>query len=194
MAESTYFIFMVIVGLIIILTFTIIIIFAFPRFSPIPYYPSNHKDMLHILKALNARKDQTIVDLGAGDGIVIFKAAQKAYEEKLNTQFYAVEINPVLLLILWIRKLLHPNRKSIHIVRANMFTTNYSFLSNFQSHNFITFYLYISPWFIEQTIKNAQKRFKNFEVVSYFYPVKCLSTYKEEIVNGVHKLHIYSKK
>jgi len=185
---------MFIFGLIIVFIFIIIILFAFPRFSPIPYYPSNHKDMSHILKALNVRKDQFIVDLGAGDGIVIFKAAQEAYQNNLNTQFYAVEINPVLLLILWIRKLFHANRKNIYIVRADMFTTNYDFLSHFQLDDLMTLYLYISPWFINKTIKNAQKYLKNFEVVSYFYPVRCLSTYKEEIVNGVHKLHIYSKK
>jgi len=115
------------IGLIICL-FVIIIIFSFPQFSPIPYFPSNGRDIPLILKALNIRSDQTIIDLGAGDGIVIFRAAERAFQNKCNTKFIAVEINPILLLILHIRRLLHPNRKNIKIINTDMFSINYSLL------------------------------------------------------------------
>ena len=52
-----------------------------------------------------------MIDLGAGDGIVIFKAASQAFQKRLNTKFIAVEINPVLILILYLRRLFHPNKK-----------------------------------------------------------------------------------
>ena len=91
--------------------FIIIIIFIFSskKFSPIPYFPSQPVDLPLIIKALNLKSNQTVFDLGAGDGIIIFKAAQQAYKQKLNTQFVAVEINPVLILILHLRRLFHPN-------------------------------------------------------------------------------------
>jgi len=169
----------------------IIILFAFPQFSPIPYFPSNGKDIPLILNTLHIQNNQTIIDLGAGDGIIIFKAADKAYQDKLNTKFIAVEINPVLLFILHIRRIFHPNKHNIQILNTNMFTINYSRYALHVSR--FTFYLYISPWFIEKTVVNIEKQIKEFDLVSYFYQVKCLPKYKEEIKVGVHKVFKYTE-
>jgi 16S rRNA A1518/A1519 N6-dimethyltransferase RsmA/KsgA/DIM1 with predicted DNA glycosylase/AP lyase activity len=159
----------------------------------VPYYPSNALDMPLILKALHIRKNQTIIDLGAGDGIVIFKAATEALQSKLNTKFIAVEINPVLLLVLHIRRLLHPNRNNIRIIKRDMFSMNYSSLfPNLPNH--LTVYLYISPWFIEKTVGNIAKQIKQFDLVSYFYQVKCLPQLKEEMKEGVHKVYTYNSR
>ena len=185
---------MVILIIIAVLLLVVIILFAFPQFSPIPYFPSNAKDVPLILKTLNLRNNQTIIDLGAGDGIVIFKGAEKAFQDKLNTQFIAVEINPVLLLILHIRRLLHPNRANIRILRQDMFTMSYADLTDSTGSTDLTIYIYISPWFIEKTIKNIERQLPSFNVVSYFYPVKCLPEYKEEVKEGVHKVYSYTAK
>lgn len=175
---------------VVICLFVVVIIFSSPRLSPIPYFPSNGKDMPLILQALNIRNNQTIVDLGAGDGIVIYAAATQAFQNKLNTKFIAVEINPILLLVLHIRRLLHPNRKNIQIIKADMFSMKFSPL--IASHYpLTTFYLYISPWFIEKTIINISSQIQSFDLVSYFYQVKCLPEYKEEIKKGVHKVYSY---
>lgn len=173
------------------LTLIIIIIFSFPRFSPIPYFPSNKKDLSHILAALDVRSGQTIIDLGAGDGIIIFEAARQAFLKKLNTQFYAVEINPVLLLILFIRRLFHPNRNNIHIIKRDMFTMSYDDILDGKN---ATFYLYISPWFIEKTVTNITKQLQKFELVSYFYRVTCLPLHKETVIMGVHSLYTYRQR
>jgi len=183
-------IFYVLSALLCILVLTIIIIFAFPRFSPIPYFPSNKKDMSLILPALQLKNKQTVIDLGAGDGIVIFKAADIAYHKALDTRFIAVEINPVLLLILSLRRLFHPNRKNIYIVKADMFEIDYSLYVS-KSNSFVTFYIYISPWYIEKTILNIKKQYRQFDVVSYFYQVKCLSRHAEKMKEGIHKLYSY---
>lgn len=176
-----------IIGLIICI-FIVIIIFSFPQFSPIPYFPSNGKDIPLILKSLLLRSNQTVIDLGAGDGVVIFKAAEKAYQDNLNTKFIAVEINPILLFILYIRRLFHPNRKNIQIVNKDMFSLSYTHLIN--SPN-VTFYIYISPWFIEKTTANIKSQIKKFDLVSYFYQVKFLEEHKENITHGVHKIFSY---
>ncbi|MCX6732600.1 MAG: hypothetical protein NTV98_03615 [Candidatus Roizmanbacteria bacterium] len=179
---------------IILTVLIIIIIFSFPQFSPIPYFPSNSKDIKLILKALAIRNDQTIVDLGAGDGIVIFKAAEEASHNSLNTKFIAVEINPILLLILHLRRLFHPNRKNIRIVNRDMFYMDYSKLISTDLSRFqpvLTFYIYISPWFIKKTVSNIVKQIKVFDLISYFYQVKCLPKHKEKIVEGVHKIFTY---
>ncbi len=83
--------------------FIISYIFVSRKHSPVPYFPTNKKDVPLIIKALNLKLNHTVIDLGAGDGLVIFKAADEAYERGFDTKFYAVEINPILILILYIK-------------------------------------------------------------------------------------------
>lgn len=182
---------MIFFSLIVLFILYVIIIFAFPRFSPIPYFPSNKKDLHIILQALNVCDNQTIIDLGAGDGIIIFEAARQAFLEKFTTQFYAVEINPILLLVLHIRRLLHRNRANIHIIKRDMFTMTYDDILKGEN---TTFYLYISPWFIEKTVANITKQVSQFDLVSYFYRVSCLPRHTETRKEGIHSLYTYRQK
>lgn len=180
---------MLILGTIIALIILIvIIIFAFPQFSPIPYFPSNGRDIPMIIEGLNLTNNQTIIDLGAGDGMVVFKAAQKAKKKNLNTQFIALELNPILIGILHLRRLLHPNRKNIKIIWGDMFKINYQILT-FDVPR-LTFYLYISPWFIEKVVQKVRKELPSARFVSYYYPIKSFK-HKEKKVTGVHSLYTY---
>jgi len=171
----------------IIIFFVIIFIFSSKKLSPIPYFPSQKIDLPLITGALNLKNNQTLIDLGAGDGIVIFNASKIAFEKKLNTKFIAVEINPILILVLYIRRLFHPNKKNIRIVYADIFHLDFKTL---KPSNFITIYLYISPWYLEKTILNIKKQALNFKVVSYMYPIKSLKN-KEKIIKGKNKVFIY---
>jgi len=173
----------------IILITIIIVIFSSKKLSPIPYFPSQPVDLSLIVKALNLKNNQTVIDLGAGDGIVIFKAAGKAFQQKLNTQFVAVEINPILIFVMYLSRLFHPNKKNIKIVRDDIFKMNFDKLLTFNS-SLLTFYLYISPWYLEKTINNCKLKIKNFSVVSYMYPVKSLKK-SEKIIQGKNKIFIY---
>lgn len=179
----------------VVILFIILAIFIFSSktLSPIPYFPSQPVDIPLIVKTLKLKNNQTLVDLGAGDGIVIFKAASKSLRKKLNTKFVAVEINPILILILYLRKFFHPNRRNIKIVHDDIFKMN------FESYNqctdaacrvSTTFYLYISPWFLEKTVSNIKKQISKFSVISYMYPIKSLKK-KERIILGKNKIFIY---
>ena len=185
-------------GFITFIIFIIIIIFIFSskRLSPIPYFPSQPVDIPLIVKALNLKNNQIIIDLGAGDGIVIFSVAQQSYKQKLNTKFVAVEINPVLILVLHLRRLFHPNKKNIKIVRDDIFKMDFSRYTQCTDAKFCvstTFYLYISPWFLEKTILNIKNQVSKFSVVSYMYPLKFKADFnKFKVINGKNKIHIYS--
>lgn len=173
---------------------TIIFLFSSKILSPIPYFPSQPVDMPLIIKALSLKNNQTVFDLGAGNGIVIFKAAQQSYRQKLNTKFVAVEINPVLILILYLRRLFHPNRKNIKIIHDDIFKMDFSELTMKQLNN-VTIYLYISPWFLEKTIENylsteALAKADKLKFVSYMYPIKSLMK-NEKIIQGKNKIFIY---
>lgn len=182
---------LILLAILFIIIFGVIAIFAFPQFSPIPYFPSNSKDLSIILKALNIHSNQVIFDLGAGDGIIIFEAAHKSHAEKLNTKFVAVEMNPVLVTILHIRRLLHPNKKNINIILGDMFKVNYS---EFMSKNSTaTVYIYVSPRFIPKIISNVQKHFKVFDFVSYYYPIEKNMKPSAEGVHSVYTKTFKSK-
>lgn len=148
----------------------VISLFAFPKLSPIPYFPSQKKDVPLIIKSLGVKNNQVIIDLGAGDGLIVFEAARAAYEKSLNTRFIALEINPILYFLLHVKNMFHKNRKNIQIVFGDMFRINYkNILPKVKSE--IVFYLYISPWFLEKVSDILQKQLKNFYIISYMYTV-----------------------
>ena len=165
--------------------------FIFPQLSIIPYFPTNNKDLKKIKKILSLKNNQIITDLGAGDGVIIFKAAEEAYKHNLNTKFIAIEINPILICALYIRRLFHSNKENIQIRRGDIFKMNYKNEFGHSSQD-LTFYIYISPWLITGLVKKIKKVGKPFSLVSYMYPLK--NCKPEKIVAGVHKRYYYSIK
>jgi hypothetical protein len=161
---------MIVLAIIFLLVLATIIIFASPQLSPIPYFPSNPKDMNLIIKSLRLKKNQIVFDLGAGDGIVVFAGAQKAHDQKLNTHFVAVEMNPILAFILQIRRFMHPNKKNIKIIWSDMFKVDYNSLS--ADYSTKTVYIYVSPRFIPRIINAVEPELKQFDLISYYYPIE----------------------
>lgn len=179
---------MIYLYIIFLFVLVIILFFSSKTLSPIPYFPSNKKDLPLIIKALGLKNDQVVIDLGAGDGIIIFEAAKKAYQKGLNTQFIAVEINPILILIMFLKRLFHPNKKNIKIEYNNIFKFNSNNL-NRQSTKSLTFYLYLSPWFLNKIIKILKLKIPKFKIVSYMYEIKNLN--KEKVLSGINKIYLY---
>ncbi|MCS7093243.1 MAG: hypothetical protein NZL96_02345 [Patescibacteria group bacterium] len=185
------------VFLIIVLIFFLVITFFFLKFiSPVPYFPSHPKDLPLIIKAFNLRNNQAVVDLGAGDGSVILKAAQAAYQKKLTTKFFAFEINPILVLIIFLRRLVHSNKKNIKIFLDDLFDFQIKKI-NLCSPISLTFYLYLSPWYLEKVLRKIKKisienqlLLKELKIVSYFYPLPKIKPSK--IFRGkVNTIYVY---
>lgn len=160
----------------------VIVVFASPRISPIPYFPSHKKDIPLIVSSLKISNNQVIFDLGAGDGVVIFAAALDAYRQNINTRFVAIELNPILGVILHLRRLFHPNKNQITIAIGNMFRVDYP---EFIGSDAPTFYIYVSPRFIPRIINHVRISQPHFRLVSYFYPI-----YQGQIslANGEHPI------
>ncbi|PIZ63301.1 hypothetical protein COY16_02410 [Candidatus Roizmanbacteria bacterium CG_4_10_14_0_2_um_filter_39_13] len=173
----------------IIFPLIILIFFYFfsSKVSPIPYFPTNKADLDKIVKALDMKKDGVILDLGAGDGTVIFAAAKKAYQDNLNTQFFAIDVNPILIAYMWLRRLFHPNKANINLILGDMFKVDYATILKKYSQR--VFYIYISPWFTEATAHMINDQKLDATIVSYFYPVE---NKKEDLkITGVHDIYIY---
>src|SRR3989344_1592356 len=178
-------------GLIILaLTIGLIFLFTSPSLSPVPYFPTNKKDLALVIEKLEMNNNQIIYDLGAGDGMVLFEAAKWAGHAKLDTKFIGVEINPILVLILLVRCFFHPNKKNIHIVLGDMFKFDYrQFVKNENMEN--VFYMYISPWYLEKTVNQIRKLDTPVRIVSYMYAIKSLQ-HLEEKKMGLHQITSYN--
>lgn len=169
--------------------------FVSRKLSPIPYFPSNKKDINKIVLSLQLANDQVVYDLGAGDGVVIFAAATEAHRKKLNIKFIAIEINPILIAVIWLRLLIHPNRKNIKVMYGDIFSIRYTKYD--VPYTKTTFFAYISPWFLSKVFKNCKLQFSNlpagrhgFKFVSYFYPIPNLTS--SRTIKGVHPTYVYS--
>ncbi|MCL4374272.1 hypothetical protein M1523_00260 [Patescibacteria group bacterium] len=174
---------MVLLLLLILALLAVIVIFAFPAVSPIPYYPSRHRDLGLIAQAMDLHDGQTVVDLGAGDGTVVFFAASQAQRQRLRIKFVAIEINPILVMALLIRRLFHPAKKNIQVVWADFFRWQPN------PANERVFYLYGAPW-LNDKIANRLRQFpgKN-RLVSYYYPVAGLTA--QQRIQGINRIFVY---
>ena len=164
----------------IVSVFVIIIIFVSRKYSPVPYFPTNKKDIPLIIKALDLKNNKTIVDLGAGDGIVIFEAAKEASNLGLDNKFYAVDINPILVLIMNLRRLFHKNRKNIYVLQDD-FTK-----MQLKRFKYAVFYLYLSPKYLEIVYKKIKTEAKKPKIITYFYKPKT----KIKKLKGINNLYM----
>lgn len=170
-----------------------LIFFSFPELSPVPYFPSNQNDKDLILKGLNIRNDQAIIDFGAGDGWVLFEAARVAQGKKFNTKFVLVEINPFLILVLHFKRLLHPNKNNITILRRDIFKVDMktdSAFSGFKNIKNMTIYMYVSPRFLPVLTKKILEYNKVAAIVTYFYALP--DRKPNQIYSGKHNVYLYN--
>jgi len=175
------------IAIILIVLFGAIIYTFSSAISEIPFFPTNNKDLPKIIHAMKLKNDQTVVDLGAGTGTVIFAAALDAHHKGLNTTFVAIDINITLVAWMYVLRLFHPNRARITIILGDLFKTDYRKLM--ESCTYPLFYLYVSPWLTDKLGAIIQKAKLNGRVVSYYYPMEKHTPL--ETINGLHKIYVY---
>lgn len=62
-----------------------------------PYLPTLRPQIATALQLLGLKKDQTLLELGCGDGKVLIAAAEQGY------RVIGIELNPFLALVAWLR-------------------------------------------------------------------------------------------
>jgi len=181
------------IAILLFLLFLITVYFFSSKVSPIPYYPTNSKDIDKIISEMDLKKAKMLIDLGAGDGTVVFAAADQAHKLGLETIFVAVDVNPILAWIMQIRKAFHPHKKYIIILNTDMYLYSFKDLINkyvpSQKNNKIVFYIYISPVYIPRTFEMIKKLKKPTRIVSYFYPIH--EAKPKKTTAGIHEIFTY---
>lgn len=174
---------LILLGIVLVI---IAILFLSKTLSPVPFYPTNRQDLSAITKNL-VKGPTLVVDLGAGNGRVIFAAARQAYKIHHKAQFIALDINPALVAWMRLRRLFHPNRKHIRIMRADMFQLDMKRITHDTKP--VTVYLYVDKKSLARLRLKLESLPKGSRILSYMYEIpgaKPSSTHK-----GINNLYEY---
>lgn len=102
-----------------VIVLAILISAAVAGVSAAPWLPTKAKDRKHLIDELELTSGQTVIDLGAGDGSVLFAIARKAPE--VQTIGYEISLAPLLFGVL--RKILFFKAyRNVHMRFGNLFT------------------------------------------------------------------------
>ena len=144
-------------GVIIFLLIKTIVI-AISMITEVPYVPSE-KIYKKAIEYLEINEDDTVLDIGSGDGRVLFYASKKYPEAK----FVGVERRIVLVVFSRIKRMIL-NRKNLRFIREN--------IHNFDIGSFNKIYMYLVPPFINELLTEKEKEIKSSTIiVSLHYPL-----------------------
>jgi 16S rRNA A1518/A1519 N6-dimethyltransferase RsmA/KsgA/DIM1 with predicted DNA glycosylase/AP lyase activity len=138
-----------------------------------PFVPSQKKTAKKMVELAKISKNDTVYDLGSGDGRLILEAAQQT-----TKAVYGIEINPVLV---WFTKLriLLSGQKNSRCRWGNFWTTDLS------DANIV--FVYLLPWKMEALAKKLKHELKPGSRVvsnSFIFP-------NWKMISNDESLHVY---
>jgi len=149
----------------------LIVVFCFAVFFGAPYVPTRKLDVEEIFKNIKNSKKSKFVDLGSGDGKLVFYAAQLGY------QSIGYEINPILWLISNFRLRKYPNAK---VMLSNMWSADIS--------NANVVFCFLASKYMNKLEKKLNREMKNGSIfVSYVFELPTKKPYLK------HKNNLYFK-
>ncbi len=97
-----------------------------------PFVPSSKNSVRAMIMLARLHPGQTVIDVGSGDGRVLFDAAKK------GVKAMGIEINPYLVLYTRFRAFLSPYRGNITVLWKNLWETDLSMAD--------VVFVYLIPW------------------------------------------------
>jgi len=92
-----------------------------PALYGVPWVPTREKRIRRALQLVELKADETLYDLGAGDGRVLLMAA-----EEFGARGVGIEIGPVQCLVGWLRILFSGSRHRVRMQCANFYKSDVS--------------------------------------------------------------------
>lgn len=169
------FIFIFVVGLLILLYWTIFI----HMFFRVPYVPSRTKVVEKMIRAAGLRKGDCVVDLGCGDGRLLLAA------EKKGASAEGYEIAPLVFFLAWMRKFIARSKMKLHFQSL--------FSAPLKKANVIFCYLLpnVMPPLAEKIKKECRR---GTRVISNTFSIPGLKLYKiltKNPAKGLPTIYIY---
>ena len=152
----------------------IIAAFLLTIFFGAPYVPTHKSDLFKLFETINLSKEDILVDIGSGDGVVLKVA------NNFNAKAIGFEINPFLVLI---SKIKLRKQQNCQIYLKN-------FWRAFPISNITIFYTFGHAERIEKMLKLAQIQ-ANFQkmpllFISYGFEIKNLKPFR---ISGAHYIY-----
>jgi SAM-dependent methyltransferase len=150
--------YLVIVILLIVALFFLIrtLVIALSMFGAVPYVPSS-KLFKEVIKYLDLKEGDKVLDVGSGDGRVLIYSSKK-YP---NVEFVGVEKNFLLVL--------HSNLLRIILQRENL-VFKCADARGFNISDFDAIYLYLLPDFVDEILLKKKIK-KGCRIVSFHFPL-----------------------
>jgi hypothetical protein len=124
-----------------------------------PFVPSNQAASKSMIRFANIRKGIKVHDLGSGDGRLLLEAAKKG---AIATGY---EINPLLVLYTYVKKIISPYGSSITVKWSNFWT------ADLRSADVV--FVYLLPWKMEKLEQKLIHDLHNGAIVisnSFIFP------------------------
>jgi len=165
-------------------------IFSFSLFRDAPYVPIDRRAKMKMFEYLDLCEGDSFVDIGSGDGTVVFSAAKIL---KGKGRFVGVEMSKSLVFNCNIKKLFSPYRKNIHFTNGNAFEQEYS--------SFNKVYIYMTTNISTKLVEILNKQIKKgARVVSVMFSIgdEFIKSHKVEVKSDkighkIWKYYIWNK-
>lgn len=133
----------------------LVVCFGFVVLFGAPYLPTHTKQINTALDLLALKKDQTLLELGAGDGKVALLALSR------GLKVVAIEFNPLLCIVIWIRTRKYRGR--IKILCGNFWTLRWPDADGI--------YVFLLDRYMKKLDKRIAKRYTSIRLASYVFQV-----------------------
>ncbi len=142
-----------------------------------PFVPSSKKAVDAMVALAKIRSGQTVIDVGSGDGRVLFAAAKK------GANAIGIEINPYLVRFTQIKAFLGAYRGRITVRWQNLWSADLT--------NADVVFVYLIPWKMDVLAKKLKKELKPGSLVisnSFMFPD--WKVVRQDTVNHIYAFRI----
>lgn len=176
-----------ILSLVIILN---IFVLAISFFKEAPYVASNARIIKESISQLNLKEGDRFVDIGAGDGRVVRRAAKDSNYKCDN--YTGIEISQILNIQSQIMNVFSMHSQKIHYIKTDIFSHNYS------QYNKI--FMYLTTDLTEKIMEKLEKEVPEGTVVvsavfnlGNFHNARDVAKKEVKIGNKLYNLYIWTK-
>lgn len=134
-----------------------------------------------MIRMAHIQKDDTVYDLGSGDGRLLFLAAKK------GARAIGLEINPYLVLFSTIKACFSPYRKRVRTVWKNFWHIHYK--------NADVVFIYLLPWKMEKLEQKLLREMKpGTRIISNSFIFPHIPCTQKDTVNHVYLFTVPKKR
>lgn len=156
--------------------------FAYAGLKGAPWVPTKANDVQRFIALADIQPNQTMVDLGCGDGRLLVAAA----DANTNVQAIGYELSLFPYLLAHARRLFSSNRKNIHIHYGNALTKNL--------HDADIVYSFLMPKIHTKLKEKFTKELKpGAKMITYVWPIEGLEPSKISTLEKNFKIYLYER-